>query len=153
MWRERSRWLSALTLGISLAGIGAWAIYSAALRSASIELPPKPTDDDAWHWAAATPGANVYFAAGRRRVDGAIVSVWIDRRSDRSEAAIAQDLFELEQFDCSRRRTRLLSVIRQFRDTGGRERQRIERLHSEWLETGSRTVQAKLLDAACAGGR
>jgi len=72
---------------------------------------PSSDDSDAWRWVMAAPGMNIYVSYRDARLEGPIVTAWINREYYRNPAGIDKSIVELRQFDCARMTTRRVSGV------------------------------------------
>jgi hypothetical protein len=104
-----------LLLGaLSIAALCAASAQSSPAAHASVILSnkaPSPDDSDAWRWVMAAPGMNIYVSYRNARLEGSIVTAWIDREYYRNPAGIDKSIVELRQFDCARMATRRVSYL------------------------------------------
>jgi hypothetical protein len=97
-----ARLIPALLFALWLGSAACLALLVAKTRS---RHGPPPAADAAWHWAAAGPGMNIYYADRGRSANG-IVKIWIERRLFRNPSGIEKDLVEGWNFDCRLGRVR-----------------------------------------------
>jgi hypothetical protein len=99
----------------SISGLALLLCVSSALafhfRARVMRLPVAPPSftetGGRWHWAAAGPGVNIYYAFGPKAADGT-TSAWVAHRFFRNLAGISKDLVAQREFDCRRHRSRPL---------------------------------------------
>jgi hypothetical protein len=102
-----------------------------------VRVPAPPPADSRWHWAAAAPGMNIYYAE-RGPWRGEVVPVWVDRKLFNNASEIDKDLVEAWDFDCGRQR------VRQPELGAGRARE-----PAAWRSASSGTALQRTLHSVC----
>ena len=134
--------------GIALIG-ALTALANRQLGASLSAAPPDPDNPLAWVWAAGEAGANIYVSPRSPQGDDAPASAWIERRFERTPATIQKSLFELRDYDCVRRATRLVSRVSRYRDLNGQEQVTAAPALSPWTVVRPTSVDARILAAAC----
>lgn len=119
-------------------------------RICQTNAPPSFEASDAWHWATAAPGVNIYVALyGRPQRNEARVSAWVRRESFRNLAGINANQVEVWQFDCIRGTSRRLARAAEYAATAKRGSWVLSKAVSEWSRATTETAAGQVVRAAC----
>jgi hypothetical protein len=146
-------WIGAGLLGAC--GAFAWLLVTsgpdieAAIAGPSL-APPAVSAGDAWRWAAAAPGLNIYIANyGRRPREEARVSVWVRREFFRNPAGIDANLIEAREFDCLHERSRRLARASEDGSADGDDRWGVSAAVSAWMPVTAGSTGDAVLHMVC----